>query len=51
MKSVNFATSRNLIVRSTALQQYDIHKHTGTSPDRITHNQTDHILFENCLYL
>jgi hypothetical protein len=36
---VNFATSKNLIVKSTTFPRYDIHKHTWTSPDGVTHNQ------------
>jgi hypothetical protein len=35
----NFATSKNLIVKSTILQHCNIHKHTWTSPDCVKHNQ------------
>jgi hypothetical protein len=41
---INFATSKNLIVKSTPLPHRDIHKHTWTSPDGVTHNQIDHVL-------
>jgi endonuclease/exonuclease/phosphatase family metal-dependent hydrolase len=41
---VNFATSKNLIVKSTMFSHRDIHKHTWTSPDGVTHNQIDHVL-------
>jgi hypothetical protein len=43
---VNFATSKNLIVKSTMFQHRNIHKCTWTSPDGNTHNQIDHILID-----
>jgi hypothetical protein len=43
---VNFATSKNLIVKSTTFPHREIHKHTLTSPDDATHNQTDHVLID-----
>jgi endonuclease/exonuclease/phosphatase family metal-dependent hydrolase len=45
VRVVNFATSKNLIVKST-FPHRDIHKHTWTSPDGVTHNQIDHILID-----
>jgi hypothetical protein len=42
VRVVNFATSKNLIVKST-FPDHDIHKRTWTSPDGVTHNQTDHV--------
>ena len=42
IRLVNFATSKNLIVKSTKLQHRNIHKYTWTSPDGIIHNQLDH---------
>jgi hypothetical protein len=39
VRVVNFATSKNLIVRSTTFPHLDIHKHTWTSPDGVTHNE------------
>jgi hypothetical protein len=43
---VYFATSKNLIVKSTTFPHCDIHKHTWTSPDGVTHNQVDHFLID-----
>jgi hypothetical protein len=43
---VNFATSKNLIVKSTTFSHRDIHKHTWTFPDGVTHNQIDHVLID-----
>jgi endonuclease/exonuclease/phosphatase family metal-dependent hydrolase len=45
IRVVNFATSKNLIVKST-FPQRDIHKRTWTSPDGVTHNQIDHVLID-----
>jgi exonuclease III len=42
----NFATSKNLTVKSTMFPHRNIHKYTCTSPDGETHNQTDHILVD-----
>ena len=44
VRIVNFATSRNLVVKSMMFPNRDIHKHTWTSPDGKTYNQIDHIL-------
>jgi hypothetical protein len=35
-KVVNFATLKNIIVKSTIFPHCDIHKHTWTSPDDVT---------------
>jgi hypothetical protein len=43
---VNFATSKNLIVKSTTFSYRDIHKHAWNSPDGVTHNQIDPVLIE-----
>jgi hypothetical protein len=45
VRVVNFATFKNLIVKST-FPHRDIHKHTWTSPDGVTHNQIDHVLID-----
>ena len=42
IRLVNFATSKNLIVKSTKFPHRNIHKYTWTSPDGITHNQIDY---------
>ena len=46
MRIVTFATSKNLVVKSTMISHRNIHKYTWTSPDGKTHNQTDHILID-----
>ena len=46
VRIVNFATSKNLVVKSTVFPNRDIHKHTWTSPDGKTHNQIDNILID-----
>jgi hypothetical protein len=43
---VNFATSKNLIVKSTMFPYRNIHKFTWTSPDGKTHNQIHRILID-----
>ena len=46
VRIVNFATSKNLVVKSTMFPHRNIHKCTRTSPDGQTHNQIDHILID-----
>jgi len=46
VRLVNFATSKNLVVKSTMFPRRNIHKYTWTSPDGNTHNQIDHILID-----
>jgi len=43
VRIVNFATSKNLVVKSIMFLHLDIQKYTWTSPDGKTHNQIDHI--------
>jgi hypothetical protein len=43
---VNFATSKNLIVKSTMFPHHNIHEFTWTSPDGKSHNQIDHLLID-----
>jgi hypothetical protein len=47
VRVVNFATSKNLLVKSTMFPHRNIHKYTWTSPDGKTHNQTDHVLIDS----
>ena len=46
IRLVNFATSKNLIVKSTNFPHRNIHKYTWTSTDGITHNQIDLVLVD-----
>jgi hypothetical protein len=46
VSKVNFATLNNLIVKSITFPHCNIHKHDWTSPDGVTHNQTDHVLID-----
>jgi hypothetical protein len=44
VRVVNFAISKNLIVKSTMFPHHNIHKFTWISPERKTHNKIEHIL-------
>jgi hypothetical protein len=44
VRVVNFATSKNLLVKSTIFPYRNIHKYTWTSSDGKTHHQIDHVL-------
>ena len=44
VRLVKFATSENLVVKSTLFPRRNIHKYTWTSPDGKTHKQIDHVL-------
>jgi hypothetical protein len=46
VRLVNFATSKNLRVKSMMFPHSSNHKYTSTSPDGKTHNQIDHILVD-----
>jgi hypothetical protein len=46
VRLVNFATSKNLRVKSTTFPHCNVYKYTWTSPDGKTHNQIDHILVD-----
>jgi len=43
---VNFAITKNLVVKSTMFPHRNIHKYTWTSPDGKTHNQIAHVLID-----
>ena len=47
VRIVNFATSQNLVVKSTMFPHRNIHKYTWNSPDGKTHNQIHHVLIED----
>ena len=44
VRIVNFATSKNLVVKNMMFPHWNIRKDAWTSPDGKTHNQIDHIL-------
>jgi len=46
VRITNFATSKNLVVKSTMFPHRNIHKYTWTSPDGKTNNQIDHVLID-----
>jgi hypothetical protein len=47
VREVNFATSKNLVVKSRMFPHSNIHNYTWTSPDEKTHSQIDHILIDS----
>jgi hypothetical protein len=51
VRVVNYATSKNLIIKSTTFPHRDTYKHTWASPDGIKHNQIDHVLIEKRRHL
>jgi hypothetical protein len=44
IRMVNFATSKNLVVKSMMFLHQNVHKYTWTSRDGKNHNQIDNIL-------
>ena len=50
VRIVNFATSKNLHVKSNMFTHHNIHRYTWTSPDGKTHNQIDNILIDRKWY-
>jgi hypothetical protein len=46
VRAVNSATSKNLVVKSTMFPHRRIHKHSRTSPEGNTDNQTGHVLID-----
>ena len=46
VRIVNFATSKNLVVKSTMFAHRNIHKCTWTSPGGQNHNQIYHIMID-----
>jgi hypothetical protein len=43
---VSFATSKNLVVKSTMFPHRDIHKYTWTIPEGKVHSQIDRVLID-----
>jgi exonuclease III len=50
VRVVNFATSKNLIVKSIMFPHHNNHKYTWTSPDGNTYNQIDRILIDRRMH-
>jgi aspartate carbamoyltransferase regulatory subunit len=50
IRVVNFATSKNCIVKGTMLPHRNINKFTWISPDGKTHNQIGHMLIDSRRY-
>jgi endonuclease/exonuclease/phosphatase family metal-dependent hydrolase len=46
VRVVNFATSKDLVVKNTMFPHQNVHKYTWTSPVGKTYNQIDHILID-----
>jgi hypothetical protein len=46
VRAVNFATSKNLTVKSTIFPHHNIHTFTWASSDGKNYNQIDHILID-----
>jgi exonuclease III len=46
LRVVNFATSKNLVIKSTMFPHRYIHKYIWTCPKGNTHNQIDHVLID-----
>jgi hypothetical protein len=46
VRVVNFATYKNLVVKSTMFPHRKINKYTRTCPEGNTHNQIDHVLID-----
>ena len=46
VRIVNYATSKNLFVKSTNFPYRNIHKYTWITSDGKTRNQIDHILID-----
>jgi hypothetical protein len=44
LRVVNFATSKNIVAKSTMFPRRKIYKHTWTSTEGNTHNHVDHVL-------
>jgi phage-related protein len=46
VRTIKFATSKNLVVKSTMFPHRNIHKCAWTSRDGKTHNHIDHLLID-----
>jgi hypothetical protein len=46
VRVVNFSASKTRVVKRTTFPHCDVHKHTCTCPDGVTHNLIDHVLVD-----
>jgi len=46
VRIINFATLKNLVVKSPMFPHQNVNRYTWTSPDGKTHNQIGHILID-----
>jgi len=46
VRTLNFTTAKNLVLKSMIFVHQKIHKYTWTSPDGMTHNLIVHILID-----
>jgi hypothetical protein len=51
VRIVNFAASKNLVVKNAMFPHRNIRTYTWTSPDGKTHNQIDHVLIDRRRHL
>jgi exonuclease III len=46
VRVVNFATSKNALIKRTVCPHHRVYKYTWTSPEGNVHNQIDHVLID-----
>jgi len=48
---VSVATQKNLVVKNTMFPQWNFNEYTWISPDRMIHNQIDHLMIDRRWHL
>jgi hypothetical protein len=51
VRVLTFATSKNLIVKSTMFPHHSAQKYIRTSPDRKAHNQIGHVVIKDSIHV